>query len=1321
MVGKRCHGRSLRIASHRPSHRPSHRNPHGVLDRRISLVGCPSIFRFPVDTVAHLGMTDSWTLTWVAGPDAGATTVLGQGSHVVGRAAGAAVRCDDGALEPHHLLVEVVPAGASVRQLTGRLPVRVDGEPLAEAIVIVTAVQLEIGHSILSMCPGDLTAPAQADDLASIATTSTGDVLMRSPRPVKAWSPDLASPPGERPVRGESTGGLLPALLALGGAGLLAVLMHQPMFLLFGAIGAIAALGTWGGERINVLRRSKRAAQTRHTELVRYERDVAAQREGFVRHHLANTSTPSSARTTIEGRTAELWARRGTHADGFQVSIGLGSVAWAPRLADAAGGSTPAMGALEAMSSVADLPLVADLGAACRLAIRGRADWGAAIARSLVMQLAANCGPADVRFVVVTHEPARWRWLQQLPHATTASGLLAVVAESDLLHIAAESDLAPHPHLVVVTDAPELLAARTSPLRRMATADRSTALVVLVGEEGGVPHVCSSLLDVGGPIFARWHADAALGSLPVQARWCGIGERSAVTLTRRLSGLIDPEDPLGGAGGIPRDVAMLSLLASHDPAAIAAAWVAGGVDPPLRSVIGVAGDGVVDVDLVRDGPHALLAGTTGAGKSELLRTLVAGLAVGSSPDHLIFVLIDYKGGSTFDACADLPHVVGVVTDLDDHLANRALRSLYAELRRREQLLRGVGAADLSAYRRSAPDEVLPRLVVVIDEFATLVGEQPDFLHALVGIAQRGRSLGVHLILATQRPSGVISDDIRANTNLRIALRLHDTADALDVVGDHAPAAIPRGLAGRAVMRLGPDEVLSFQTARCTAPRATGESELDTLVAAVRGAAALIGVRSASAPWLAPLPGLLPMDQGSVERGIVGLLDDPDAQRVVPLRWSLEEGHLLLVGASGSGVTSALVLLGNVAVADGSGAHLYVIDGRGDRALQTLEASPSCAGVVRLHERERLIRVINRLAGEVSRRISGPSSPRHPILVVVDGFDAVRNSLDDLETAAELERLDTIVALGAAQGVVVVCAFDRVAAIPSSVLARCAGRWIFHLTDPLDAIGLGIAAADVPGPRPGRIVVAATRLQAQLMFGALQSSMSVGDSFPSPVECLPAELDADRLPPGLGVGHDSLLPLGVRFDDGRACNIDVPDGEHVLIIGPARSGRSTALVRIVRAWREAYPEGWWRIIAPRRTLFDSENRYRTLAEVVADVPSEGRLLIAVDDAELVDDHGGVLASLAASRRHGLMIVATGKPDALRHSYGHWTGVVRRSRLGIVTTAANDLDGDLLGAMLPRRTPIAARPGLVWLVSDGSVVLAQVAVDSLVDHRSPAATL
>ena len=1218
------------------------------------------------------------------------------------------MRCDDRAVEPHHLLIEISTRGAMLRQLTGRIPVRVDGEALTGSSTIAATTRLEIGHSVLTAHPGDLTAPGQQTDRGNITATANGSVVVRRPRATQHWTPDAACRPADRSDRDEPGGGMLPALLALAGAGLVAVLLHQPMFLLFGALGAIVAVGTWGGQRISGFRRRRHDAMTREEDAATFERAVESQRLGFVAHHLANDSTTVTARRAIEERTSDLWARRGSHPDGFAVSIGLGSIAWAPILDDSRGPS-PAMSALSSTTLLPDLPLVADFGAACRLAVRGANDRAQATIRSIVLQLAANCGPADVRFVVVTHEPARWHWLEPLPHTMTPSGLVAVVAEPDLLDTVAEFDVAPHLHLVVITDAPELLAARTSPLRRVVTSDRSTALAVLVDTEDGIPHVCSSLLDLCGPMKARWHAEAALASLPVESLSCGISERSATRLVKCLSGLVDPEDPMSSAGNIPHEVSMLSLLSSHEPAAIAASWVANGTDPLPRTVIGLAADGVVDIDLVRDGPHTLIAGTTGAGKSELLRSLVVGLAVASSPEHLTFVLIDYKGGSTFDACTELPHVVGIVTDLDEHLANRALRSLHAEVRRRERLLRGVGAADLPAYRRLAPGQVLPRLVVVIDEFAALVTEQPVFLHSLVDIAQRGRSLGVHLILATQRPSGVISDDIRANTNLRLALRLHDAADAIDVVGDRAPASIRRGLAGRAVMRLGPDEVLTFQTARCTTPLQTGGTELDALVAAIRGAATLVGARPTVSPWLAPLPAQLPVDPQDVARGIVGQVDDPDQQRVVPLMWNRSDGNLLMIGSAGSGVTSALILLGTVAATDDSGCHLYVIDGRGDQRLEGFASSPSCGGVVRLHERERLIRLVNRLAAVLADRAAHPTSPRHPIIVLVDGLDIVRSSLDDLETAAEFEMLDTVVTLGAAHDIVVVSSFDRVAAIPSAVLARCAQRWVFHMTDPIDAVALGVAPADVPGPLPGRVIIASTGLEAQLMVGALPLPVGLGDAVPPRVECLPARLDAADLPPGARQGDDTLLPVGLHFGDARVCSVDVPDGEHLLIIGPPRSGRSTALQRMVRAWRDAYPDGWWRIVAPRRTALEDDHRHRSLAEIIDDVPPTGRVLIAVDDAELVDDIGGALAALAASRRHGLMIMATGKPDSLRQSYGHWTAVVRRSRLGLVATAANDLDGDLLGTVLPRRSPIAARPGLVWLVADGEVVLAQVSVD------------
>ena len=457
----------------------------------------------------------------------------------------------------------------------------------------------------------------------------------------------------------------------------------------------------------------------------------------------------------------------------------------------------------------------------------------------------------------------------------------------------------------------------------------------------------------------------------------------------RLARWRDPELHAAGAD-LDRSVELVDLVGAqaYDPDAIAASWRRGGRDPRPIATLGRAADGIVEIDLVADGPHALVAGTTGAGKSELLRTLVAALALGSSPAALSFVLIDYKGGSAFDACAGLPHVAGIVTDLDDRLAARVLRSLDAELRRRERLLRAANAADLTVYRANPGNRQIPRLVIVVDEFAALAAELPEFLSTLVNVAQRGRSLGIHLVLATQRPSGVLSDDIRANTNLRIALRVQDDADAVDVVGQTGPARFARHAPGRAALRLGTEEVLVFQTARCTSPvrspsdeartqlvvRAGGPGQasgagppsidpadgagaagaagagaagggggrtmLDQLVQAAVVAAAAIVAREgiteegeavegdadgARRPWLSPLPAVVAL--ADLPQGMVGLVDDPDRQEQRAHRWTPADGHLVLAGTLGSGTTTALTTVAH-ALTGGcppSALHLYALD------------------------------------------------------------------------------------------------------------------------------------------------------------------------------------------------------------------------------------------------------------------------------------------------------------------------------------------------------------------------------------------------------------
>jgi S-DNA-T family DNA segregation ATPase FtsK/SpoIIIE len=654
--------------------------------------------------------------------------------------------------------------------------------------------------------------------------------------------------------------------------------------------------------------------------------------------------------------------------------------------------------------------------------------------------------------------------------------------------------------------------------------------------------------------------------------------------------------------------------------------------------------------------------------------------------------------------------VGLVTDLDEGLAARALVSLEAEVHRRERLLRQSGSTDLAGHRAAVGSSPLPRLVVVIDEFAALAADLPDFIPALVGIAQRGRSLGVHLVLATQRPAGVVDDHIRANTNLRLALRLHDRADALDVVGDPSPASLPRGVAGRAVMRLGPGDMAEFQIARCTAPidnaADPARTELEALVEEVRRASTIVDVGAPHRPWLASLPReLREVDAPDA----VGVVDEPALQRRSPLRWDRARGNLALVGALGSGTTTALrtVVMVATSLDPPRRLHVYVVDARGDAALTAL-AGPHCSGVIRLHETERVDRLLHRLATDLEHRRAGAAADRGPdIVVAIDGLIALRETLDHVDRGPSLAALDRVLADGPAVGIATIAVID--AARGGSVLARFAQRWVFHLDDPADAPTLGVPSARVPPAVPGRLVVAASGLEAHVAL--IERDPHEGEGSPLPVEILAGVVPVNTLGRmSAPVGPVVALPVGLDFVTLATAALNVPIGEHVLIVGPARSGRSSALIRLIEAWREHHPGAGVTVICPTRSSplvarYGAASGLDTLLLDNADPDG----LIAVDDCERLDDPDGRLAHQLDRRAGAPTVLAAGRADALRVAYGHWTTICRRSRLGLVMAAGAELDGDVLGAVLPRRAPVPARPGLAWLVDGNGHSLVQVALD------------
>jgi S-DNA-T family DNA segregation ATPase FtsK/SpoIIIE len=304
------------------------------------------------------------------------------------------------------------------------------------------------------------------------------------------------------------------------------------------------------------------------------------------------------------------------------------------------------------------------------------------------------------------------------------------------------------------------------------------------------------------------------------------------------------------------------------PAGLALADVRGAASGDgLSAAIGLDADGPVILDLVADGPHALVAGTTGSGKSELLISWVLAMADGRSPDEVAFLLIDFKGGAAFTPLAPLPHVLGMLSDLDARLTRRAIESLRAEVLRRERVLAEHGAREIVQLDPG----VLARLVIVVDEFAALVAADPELHEVFTDLAARGRSLGLHLILCTQRPAGVVRDAMLANIGLRISLRVADRSDSIAMVGDDAASRLSLTPRGRAVIagEAGPRTVQIAQASPGDAERCAG------------GPASAATTRaSAPRPWLDPLPAQLHLVRlPEAGTGLVfGLVDLPAEQR-----------------------------------------------------------------------------------------------------------------------------------------------------------------------------------------------------------------------------------------------------------------------------------------------------------------------------------------------------------------------------------------------------------------------------------------------------------
>jgi S-DNA-T family DNA segregation ATPase FtsK/SpoIIIE len=1251
-------------------------------------------------------------LAVVGGPVAGRTYPIDKHDVTIGRDASCDIVLDDPSVSRRHASIS---ANATITDLGSTNGTWIDDVPVTASTPLPPNALVRVGASHLRL-------RLDHDDDRPVGLPVGGFVPFNRPPRAALPSPlePLVAP--EAPKASSSSRAFGIAMIVgpvLMGAGMV-VIYGNPRFALFAALGPIIAMVNWIASKRSSRKERRRHSRTFAAALQQFRFDLAVRAVDERNRREDELTDPAEVLRRATRPSVKLWQRRPADADFLRLRAGIGRPPWSPAVPAGRDAPPPEVRALlDEHDGLPRAPVDVDLSSGGVVGIVGERSMALALARSLVSQAAVHHGPADLGIAVFG--AADWDWVKWLPHL-----------EGDAL--AGEDD---DRALLVVVDDVASIKGRRAPVRQLL--QRQSGIVIAATEDQ-LPSMCTSIVvirdDLGDAELRRPQDRLHIRELFV----AGIDDATARECARSLARYEDPELELAGAG-LTDVVRLLPLLGIDDPspAAIREAWRHGEVDPSPSTPIGIGDEGVVHVDLVRDGPHGLVGGTTGSGKSELLRSLVAGMAARVDPEHLVFVLVDYKGGSAFDECSRLPHVVGLVTDLDEQLAERALRSLEAELRHRERTLREAGVPDLPTYLRSGSVRgPLPRLVVVIDEFATMATELPDFLGALVGIAQRGRSLGVHLLLATQRPSGAVNANIKANTNLRIALRVQDASESTDIVDRPSAATISRTTPGRAYLRRGPTDVVLAQTALATSPQRAGRSgplrvkafrrgpqadgeqlddegpsELTTLVDAIRGA--FDGRPLPRRPWLPMLSERIELtDVPAGSPGVVAfaMADEPDQQRQAAVGWAPADGHLALFGMVGSGTTTAVlsVVEALVQTRDAPECHVYAID-YGPNGLAPLRALPHVGAVITANEREAQGRLVRFLRAEVDRRrVTGESLPR--IVTCIDGvgaFLAEHEGLDGTEVSDAFRR---IFSEGPAVGINFIVTADRMGALPLRLASLVSQKLLFRLADASDYSTLGLRAAQLPRFVPGRAVHSDGNRIVQVGMPSDLSALAAPRVAPS-VGTLPTEVSASVLP-AARLESPCHIPLGIGDDDLDVTGLCVHDGEHVLITGPPRSGKTSALALMARVIRAADPETVLVGVCEPRSLLhavDAFDAIGSLAElhhiVRAATTDRRRWFVFVDDAPSVDDGDGVLMAALRSGRPDLHVVAAGRGDDVRAAYGHWLRIVRQSRTGVLLQPDLAADGDLLGVRLPRRLAVPLVPGRGFVVEDGQAALLQLA--------------
>ncbi len=784
-------------------------------------------------------------------------------------------------------------------------------------------------------------------------------------------------------------------------------------------------------------------------------------------------------------------------------------------------------------SVLANAPVVCNFKDSNSVGIIGNEEYRFSIMKNIIIDICARQYYTDVQlfFVATKKHKDKVRWLRFLPHVSnevTNSRNIVCDDESknrvfDYLfkELSQREQGKKGEHIVVFFY--DECGFQTHPISKFTNKlkDISVTFVFMADTKGDIPQGCSSLI---------WVDSLSTGTLVNSSNqdertdftFYSIDDTAAQQIINLLAPVYTEEISLEGT--LTKNISLFEMLniLVVDDLDLEHRWANSRVFQSMAAPIGVTKTGIISLDLhdKAHGPHGLVAGTTGSGKSEVLQTYILSIATIFHPYEVSFVIIDFKGGGMVNQFKNLPHLLGAITNIDGKEIDRSLKSIKAELQKRQRLFAEaeVNHIDkyIQKYKEGKVTTPIPHLILIVDEFAELKAEQPEFMKELISAARIGRSLGVHLILATQKPSGQVDDQIWSNSRFKLCLKVQSQEDSNEVLKSPLAAEIKEP--GRAYLQVGNNEVFElFQSAYSGAPekmadtnikeftlcevsesgkrspifvqkkkKTTGSNftQLESIVEYVSKYCKEKSIDRLPNICLPPLPTMIAypeMISKSDAMVKIGIFDDPDNQVQEAAAIDLDSKNTLIIGSSQYGKTN--ILQGFIRTIASSStpdeANIYILD-FGSMVLKNFESLNHVGGVVCSSEDEKLKNLFKLLFAEISSRKEklvsvGVSSYSSYIEAGYTDLPHIYLMVDNLTALIELyleddDSLLNIVREGLSVGISTIIANSQTAGIGYKYLSNFANKIALYCNDSTEYTNIFDHSTLQPDDVAGRCVL-----------------------------------------------------------------------------------------------------------------------------------------------------------------------------------------------------------------------------------------------------------